>query len=70
MTGESQEIKIREAREEIERQAMHKLLAAAGWDADSIRHQQLQNALNGSGLAIVPRSLLEWWEEQYPKHKE
>jgi ribosomal protein S27AE len=35
--------------------AMQRLLAAAGWDAGSIRHKQLEDALDGAGLSIVDR---------------
>lgn len=32
---------------------MQRLLAAAGWDAGSIRHKQLEDALDGAGLHIT-----------------
>jgi hypothetical protein len=34
---------------------MSRLLAAAGWDAGSIRHKQLEDALDGGSLEIVPK---------------
>lgn len=34
---------------------MQRLLNAAGWDAGSPRHKQLQDALDGAGLQLVPR---------------
>jgi|APCry1669192522_1035417.scaffolds.fasta_scaffold04459_3 hypothetical protein len=37
----------------LPRSPMQCLLAAAGWDAGSIRHKQLQDALDGAGLRIV-----------------
>lgn len=41
------------------RSVMARLLDAAGWDAGSLRHKQLQDALDGARLAIVPANLHE-----------
>lgn len=38
---------------------MQRLLAAAGWDAGSIRHKQLEDALEGAHLRLVTD-----WEDQ------
>lgn len=37
--------------------AMQRLLSAAGWDAGSIRHKQLEDALSGARLEIVERRI-------------
>lgn len=37
--------------------AMQRLLAAAGWDAGSLRHKQLEGALEGAQLEIVERGI-------------
>ena len=45
------------------RSAMQRLLDAAGWDAGSLRHRQLLDALAGSQLEIVPNFRLSCGHE-------